>query len=121
MRIRDWSSDVCSSDLQEGVAGGGRDHGGEGAGDQQERAPPVADDEAGDIARTNSVHISICTVRQEAVAVPSSEEHQDRRRSGAADVARGPEGQEDAGRRRTCARPQPRGTARTNTTRKSVV
>src|SRR3546814_3343755 len=86
MRISGWSSDVCSSDL---------------AGDQPARAPPVADDEAGDIARTNSVHISICTVRQEAVAVPSSEEHQDRRRSGAADVARGPEGQEDAGRRRT--------------------
>src|SRR3546814_1204293 len=102
MRISGWSSDVCSSDL---------------AGDQPARAPPVADDEAGDIARTNSVHISICTVRQEAVAVPSSEEHQDRRRSGAADVARGPEGQEDAGRRRTCARPQPRGAARANTER----
>src|SRR3546814_10279986 len=109
----------ASEHRQKDVPGGGSDHGGEGAGDQPGRAPPVADDEAGDIARTNSVHISICTVRQEAVAVPSSEEHQDRRRSGAADVARGPEGQEDAGRRRTCARPQPRGTARSNTERSS--
>src|SRR3546814_12171841 len=37
----------------------------------------------------------------------------------AADVARGPEGQEDAGRRRTCARPQPSATARSNTERSS--
>src|SRR3546814_20255229 len=49
MRISDWSSDVCSSDLEPGVGDGlAAGVGGEGEGGQAEAAPDLGDADAGD-------------------------------------------------------------------------